>query len=440
MAQRIGNCSGAHLLNSSAQVQSSQQGKIFYGWFIAAVAAIGLFMGYVPIIGFSFSVFFKPISEEFHWSRAEISLGFSLSLLVLSAALPIVGRLVDRFGARKIIVPAALLFGLGLASFYFLAARLWQFYAIYIFLGIVGSGTAAVPYYKVISNWFDKKRGRALGLTMGGAGLGFLVMPSLSYSLIARLGWRMAYVLIGMFVIVVTVPVVGFLLKEKPQDAGLLPDGETGSHSNTLSAKMAADGLSGREAWSSITFWIMCTALFLVSVSLNGCLIHLVPLLIDRGISPQSAAFAASLLGGATLLGRVATGFLLDRFFAATVAVSFFCLGALGIFMLWIGAAGSLAFLTAILLGVGIGAEGDVMAYLVSRYFGLKAFGEIYAYVLAIYTLGAVAGPLLMGLSFDSSGSYQSALIPFLFLTLAGAFLMTRLGPYRTWETAPAID
>ena len=397
-------------------------------------------MGYVPVIGFSFSVFFKPISEEFHWSRAEISLGFSLSLLVLSAALPVVGRLVDRFGARKVIVPAALLFGLGLASFYFLSGRLWQYYAIYIFLGLAGSGTAAVPYYKVISNWFDKKRGRALGLTMGGAGLGFLVMPSLSYALIARLGWRVAYVLIGMLVIVVTVPVVGFLLKEKPQDAGLLPDGETGSHSNALSAKMAGDGLSGREAWRSITFWIMCSALFLVSVSLNGCLIHLVPLLTDRGVSPQSAAFAASLLGGATLLGRVATGFLLDRFFAATVAVSFFCLGALGIFMLWVGAAGPLSFLTAVLLGIGIGAEGDVMAYLVSRYFGLKAFGEIYAYVLAIYTLGAVAGPLLMGLSFDSSGSYQSALIPFLFLTLAGAFLMTRLGPYRTWETVPATD
>jgi MFS family permease len=418
------------------QVQNSRPGKIFHGWFIAGVAAIGLFMGYVPIIGFSFSVFFKPISQEFQWSRAEISLGFSLSLLVLSAALPVVGRLVDRFGARRIIVPAALLFGLGLASFYFLSARLWHFYGIYIFLGLVGSGTAAVPYYKVISNWFDKKRGRALGLTMGGAGIGFVVMPSLSYSLIASVGWRAAYVFIGIAVFVVTVPLVGLLLKEKPQDVGLLPDGDRQSHSTTVSQESTGDGLSGRGAWRSGTFWIMCIALFLVSVSLNGCLIHLVPLFTDRGVSPQSAAFAASLLGGATLLGRVATGFLLDRFQATNVAVSLFSVGALGILMLWAGAAGPLSFLTAILLGVGIGAEGDIMAYLVSRYFGLKAFGEIYAYVLAIYTLGAVAGPLVMGLSFDSSGSYESALIPFLFLTVAGAFLMTRLGPYQTWQSA----
>jgi MFS family permease len=428
------------MTNGKPQVNNLVQKKIFHGWFIVPVAAIGLFMGYVPVIGFSFSVFFKPLSQEFHWSRAEISLGFSLSLLVLSVALPIVGRLVDRFGARKIILPAALLFGLGLASFYFLRA-LWQFYAIYIFLGIVGSGTAAVPYYKVISHWFDKRRGLALGLTMGGAGIGFFVMPSLSYALIATVGWRTAYVLIGIAVIVVTIPVVGLFLKERPQTMGLLPDGELLDQLRA-DAHEKGSGITGGEAWRSATFWVMCTALFLVSVSLNGCLIHLVPLLTDRGISPQSAALAASLLGGATLLGRVGTGFLLDRFFATNVAVCFFGVAGLGIFMLWAGVSGPLTFVAAALLGVGIGAEGDIMAYLVSRYFGLRAFGEIYAYVLAIYTLGAVVGPLLMGISFDSSGSYNSVLIPFLFLTFAGAVLMTRLGPYRIWEVAaqPATD
>src|SRR5262249_48639084 len=150
-------------------------------------------------------------------------------------------------------------------------------------------------------------------------------------------------------------------------------------------------------------FWLMCASLFLVSVSLNGCLIHFVPLLTDRGMSNQSAALAASLLGGATLLGRVGTGFLLDRFFAIKVAVCFFLVAALGILMLWAGVAGALSFVAAVLLGVGIGAEGDIMPYIVGRYFGLVAFGEIFSYVLAIYTLGAVFGPLLMGAGFDST-------------------------------------
>ena len=398
-------------------------------------------MGYVPIIGFSFSVFFKSLSQEFHWSRAEISLGFSLSLLVLSASLPIVGRLVDKFGARKIILPSALLFGLGLISFYFLTARLWHFYVIYVFLGIVGGGTAAVAYYKVISHWFDRRRGLALGLTMGGAGIGFFVMPSLSYALIVRVGWRMAYVLIGLFVIAVTLPIVGLFLKERPQLMGLLPDGDSESHASGQGTTIAG-GLSGREAWHSGTFWVLCTALFLGSVSLNGCLIHMVPLLTDRGVSAQTAALIASVLGAATLLGRLGTGYLLDRFLATKIAICFFSLAAIGILILWAETANSLSFLAAALIGVGIGAEGDVMAYLVSRYFGLRAFGEIYAYVLAIYTLGAVVGPLLMGIVFDRSGSYSAILGPFLLITVAGSFLMSRLGPYRTWEgtVQPATD
>ena len=396
-------------------------------------------MGYVPVIGFSFSVFFKPLSEEFSWSRAQVSLGFSLSLIVLSAALPIIGRLVDRYGARKIIFPSALLFGAGLTSFYFLSNSLWHFYGIYIFLGIVGSGTAAVPYYKVVSQWFDRRRGLALGLTMGGAGLGFFIMPSLSYALIATFGWRIAYALLGAAVVVVTLPVVGLFLKEHPQMMGFQPDGEPNVTERPREEK-PADGLGAREVWRSSTFWVLSLALFLVSLSLNGCLIHMVPLLTDRGISPQGAALTASVLGGSTLLGRVTTGYLLDRFFATNIAVCFFGLAALGVLLFWSGVSHPLTYIAAVLVGIGIGAEGDIMPYLVGRYFGLMAFGEIYAYVLAIYTLGAVVGPVLMGLGFDSTGSYDSVLGPFLIITLMGALLMTRLGPYRAWVAKPAVE
>jgi MFS family permease len=406
--------------------------KIFYGWYVVLAAAIGLFMGYVPIIGFTFGVFFKPLSQEFQWSRAEISLAFSLSLLALSISLPLAGRLVDRFGARRVIIPAALLFGLGLASFYWLSAGLLHLYSVYIFLGIVGSGTAPVSYYNVISHWFNKRRGLALGLAMGGAGVGFFILPSLAYALIAEVGWRMAYVLIGLLTIVVVVPVVGFFLKEKPQMMGLLPDGIPGEKPDAKSREVS--GMELKQAWRSGTFWLMCAALFLVSLSLNGCLIHMVPLLTDRGIAAKEAAFAGSLLGGATLLGRIGTGYLLDRFFAANVAVCFFSAAAVGILLLWIGVAGFWVFVAAFLIGVGMGAEGDIMAYLVSRYFGLRAFGEIYGCVLAIYTLGAMIGPLFMGIGFDVGGSYGIVLGPFILITLVGAALMTRLGPYHAWE------
>lgn len=236
---------------------------------------------------------------------------------------------------------------------------------------------------------------------------------------------------------VVAIPVVALFLTETPQMLGLASDGETaGSQAGRLDPQK--EGMSFPEAWHTDTFWLMVSAFFLMSASVHGCLIHLVPLLTDRGVSPQNAALATSLLGGALLLGRVGAGYLLDRFFAAAVAVCFFCGAALGFILLWSEVTGSLAFAAAFLVGLGLGAEGDIIAYLVSRYFGLRAFGEIYGYAFAAFTLGGVVGPLLMGVGFDSTGSYGLVLSAFVVATLVAAGLMTRLGPYRTRVAAEA--
>ena len=192
--------------------------------------------------------------------------------------------------------------------------------------------------------------------------------------------------------------------------------------------------MSSHEAWHTGAFWLMLGAFFLISVSFHGYIVHLVPLLTDRGTSAQSAALVVSLGATGAVLGRVVGGYLLDHFFAPYVAIGFFCGFALGIFLLWSGASGGLVFVAAVLVGLGLGAEFDVMAYMVSRYFGLREFGEIYSYAFAAFTLGAVIGPLLMGVSFDSTGSYGPALAGFVVATLIAAGLMTQLGPYRVWE------
>ena len=418
-----------------AEIQQ-KSGKIFHGWWIVFFAAIGLFMGYGPIVSFTFGVFFKPLSQEFGWSRAQVSLAFSLSLLVMSFLLPVVGRLVDRFGARKVIVPSVLLFGLGLMSFALLSPQLWHLYAIYFALGIVGGGTAPIPYSNVLSHWFDKRRGLALGLAMVGLGLGTFITPALAQRLIEIGGWRWAYVWMGVMVMIVAIPVVVVFLKEKPQMLGLTPDGEP-----AIAIQAAQhEGLSSQEARRTGTFWLLVAAFFLMSASVHGCLIHLVPLLTDRGVTPQAAALATSLLGGALLLGRVGAGYLLDHFFASAVALFFFSGAACGFILLWSGATGAFAFIAAFLIGLGMGAEGDIIAYLISRYFGLRAFGEIYGYAFSAFTLGGVIGPLLMGIGFDSTGSYQFMLGVFIFASLLAAALMTRLGPYRLWQIAPAAS
>src|SRR5208283_90339 len=188
--------------------------------------------------------------------------------------------------------------------------------------------------------------------------------------------------------------------------------------------------LAAHDAWHSGTFWLMVCAFFLVSISVQGCLVHTTAMLIDRGIAAQTAALGSSLVGAAVLLGRVGTGYLLDHLFAPRVAAVFFGGAALGIGLLWLGTT-PVAFAGAFLVGLGLGAEVDLIAYLISRYFGLRAFGKVYSSAFAAFALAGALGPLIMGASFDQTGSYRGALATFLVATLVAAVLMTRLGPYR---------
>ena len=439
----------AHMQQEQAKTFDRTSHGIFHGWWIVVVAGIGLFMGYGPIVSFTFGIFLKPLSTEFGWSRAQLSLAFSLSLLMLSVGLPIIGRLVDRFGARAVIVPSVGLFGLGLLSFSLLSASLWHLYGLYLLMGLVGAGTAPIPYSNVIAHWFDRKRGLALGVSMVGLGLGTFIMPTLAQVLIDSIGWRQTYVFFGLMVMIVAIPTVGLFLKETPQLLGLEPDGDRsppdGMQSHGQKRAMSGPGgLSFPQARHTSTFWLLVAVFFLMSASVHGCLIHLVPLLTDRGVSARNAALATSLLGGALLLGRVGAGYLLDRFFAGIVASCFFCGAALGLLLLWGGVSGSVAFVAAFLVGLGMGAEGDIIAYLVSRYFGLRAFGEIYGYTFAAFTFGGVIGPLLMGFGFDVTGSYQLVLGVFVIASLIAVGLMNRLGPYQEWtatgEPVPVVS
>lgn len=422
-------------LSYSQTIRARRQ--IFYGWWIVVVAAIGMFLGYGAVFNFTFSVFARAIGQEFQWSRSALSVAYSLSLITYAIAMPLVGRWADRFGARKVIIPSVLGFGLCLISLQHLSASLWHFYAVCLIMGAVGAGSTVVTYFGVIARWFNRRRGLALGLAMIGVGVSNFTMPSLVQALIAQVGWRDTYLLVGLAVLLVPIP-VGFLLKERPEMLGTWPDGQPPADSSPAQAGLPVGGLSGRESLASGTFWLMFTAVFLVAVSVIGCLIHLVPMLVDRGMTAQAAAFATSLFGGAVIPGRVGSGYLLDRYFASRVAVGFFTGAALGILLLWSGASGGLAYLAAFLVGMGMGAEGEIMAYLVSRYFGLRSFSEVFGYMMISFTAGGIIGPPIMGLGFDQTGSYRLVLGIFLIAIMIGTFLMTRLGPYRNWESSCA--
>jgi MFS family permease len=414
----------------SASVLAVEQNStaIYYGWRVVLVSALGLFWG-IPIAVYSFSVFFKPLMHEFHAGRAAVSLGFTVQLFVGALSAAPAGWLIDRFGPRRVILIGTAIFGLILVANRLFSGSLTHIYVFYVLLGLSIQGVGPIPYGTVVSHWFDRRRGLALGLTMLGIGLGAVIMPSLAQTLIARFGWSTAYSILGGSVLLLCWPTVAYCLKEKPEDLGLVCAGASATTSPAHKAG-ARQGFSARQAWSSRDFWLMVCAFTLVSASVQGCVVHMAAMLNDKGLSPRSAALGSSLIGAAVLIGRAGTGYLMDRFPAAWLAAIFFGGAAFGVAVLWL--AHSRVILCGVfLVGLGLGAEVDIIAYLTSRYFGLRDFGKVYSSAFAAFALAGALGPLVMGLGFDRTGSYRGPLILFFVAAMAAAGLMTRLGPYR---------
>jgi MFS family permease len=408
----------------------NERPKVFYGWWVALTAALGLFLNTATIVVFSFGFFAKAIGQEFHGGRAKISLAFTIHNLTAAVFIPLAGRLVDRYGPRKVLLPFTAVFGLILISSWFLSEVIWQLYAFYFALGVVSGGAGAMPYTDVVSHWFDRRRGLAISVMMLGMGLGAIVIPSVTQLLVATLGWRLAYTVFGCSIMLIPLPVVAAFLKERPENMGLLPDG-VGEAPVPMPIVTNDVGLALCEAVRTREFWTMVCSLFLVTASVHACFIHLPAILTDRGGSAQLAAFASSLFGVGLFMGRVGCGYLLDQFFAPRVAALLFSAVAIGIAFLGLGHAIWSACIAAVLVGLGIGAEVDIIAYLTSRYFGLRSYGAIFGWIWAVFGVSGGLGAYLMGFGFDKTGSYVAPLIGFFCAAGLATLLIVSLGPYR---------
>ncbi len=391
------------------------------GWPVVAASVVGLFFHFGSLLVITFSLFIKPLSDQFNWTRTQVSLAFTLACLTALSSMLVVGWLTDRFGARRLIIISMSLFGALFAALSLLTPHLWFLYVVFAILGLLGPGTSAVPHASLISRWFTSRRGLALGVMMCGTGTGGILWPIIGQWLIDRVGWRGSYALLGAAALLIAVPVMLLFLKDPSQP-------EVSSKENR------ASGLGRREAIRSQVFWVLMIVFFLVSAIVQACLVHMSPLLTDRGITAQRAAIALSLLGAANLIGRLGTGWLLDRFPAILVVALSFAAITMGIVMLLAGVSGVSACVAAALIGLGYGAETSAAPYLISLYFGLRTFGEIYSYLFITVPLGGALGPALMGMGFDRAGSYQLALSLCAVAMLAAAALILRLGLAPTFK------
>ncbi len=382
------------------------------GWRVAIAASGAVFFSFASLFVYSFGVFLKPISAQFHWSREAVSLAFGFAAMCIAAASPLLGALLDRRPPRRIILPCFAVFGVGFASLSLLTPHLWHLYAVFIVLGLVGNGTAQLAYSGALATWFETRRGLAFAILLSGSALGATVWPLVSQILITSTSWRTAFAVMGCSILLFALPLAS---QVKPHGRVL----------RRATSRSAVDGLLSRS------FWIIIGILFASSLGQNGAITHLAALLTDRGVSSGLAATAVSLLGAATLVGRFATGWLLDRYFAPYVSVCLLSLAAVGIYILS-GTHSALGGCTAAaLIGLGMGGEGDITPYLLSRYFDLQSFSTLYGFTWTAYAIAGAIGPVIMGRAFDLTGSYEKLLLALSLLSLITALLSLLLPRYK---------
>lgn len=387
-------------------------------WAIVLISLFGISTGPAAFGLASIGIVAGPIAQEFGWSRTAISAAVSVMMLCTALSLPLAGRLIDRFGARRVLIPslmllAACLVGLSAVRSY------WQFIALYVGMGTIAVGTNSTAYMRILAGWFDAKRGLAIGIAGSGTGLGFAYVPILTETVVADHGWRAGYLALAILLVATTLPLVVFLLKDSPKP--IVED----------AAPIAfVPGDTMLEAMRKTDFWVLGGIFVVLAFVLYGLIPHLVPLLQDRGVSSADAAWIASIFGLSAFGGRLLIGFLVDKFDARRIAVTFFSLSAFGLLLLalplpvW-------AFLpAALLLGGSLGAEVDMLAYLTSRYFGLRCFAQIFSTLFAAVMVAMGLGPLAFGFVFDHTGNYVAILALGVPICLVASGLVLLLSPY----------
>lgn len=404
---------------------------IFYGWWNVVTAFTGMGLSYAMFTVFAFGTFVRPLEAEFGFQRGEMSFALTMTNIAVVVASPSLGFIVDRLGVRRVLIPSTILMALTVASMSLLTGNIWHYYLMYLLIPILGAGTLPQSYSRVIIAWFARRRGIALGISLSGFGVGATLVPAFAQFMIENYGWRSAYLGFSAAVLLIALPMVVGLMRETPGEMGLQPDGDAREPDPGTRPPTAAHvGLGGAEAVRTRSFWLIFWSFLLVGVGITSILAHLVPMLIDRGVSPATAALCMSSLGIGLIFGRVFAGFLMDRYFAPYVAALFLIGLMAGIAILALGAGGFMVFLAAVLVGLATGSEISEIAYICSRYFGPRAFALIYGIMFAAFQVGSAFGPPIMGAWHDAMGDYVGALWGLVGVVGIGTFLITLLGPY----------
>ncbi|HEY0294430.1 MAG TPA: MFS transporter [Bordetella sp.] len=407
----------------STQEKSKASGSVA----LVIAAALGLSSGFTALFVGTTGVFLLPIAQTLGVGRGAAASCVISASLGLAISSPIAGRLVDRYGFRKVISVSILLFVLGLLS---LSVGPYNVTALSIktfLIGLLGVATSPVGYLPILARSFERRLGLALGIASVGAGIGAAVAPLVAGGLIQRHGWQFTYM-----VLAATAAVLGALATYLIYRFG----GSAAEPAVKPSARDEAvlPGMTARESLAHPRFWVMSISIALVAAVGLGGMVHIPAMLKDNGLSVELAAAGSSFAAIGITCGRLLAGVLLDLITARVLSAILFLLGALGVLILATVSHSTpypLLGLGAALTGMLIGAEGDLMPFLVKRYFGLRSFGMVYGLMISIFAIGTLLGPILFGAAFDRLGNYHLAMEVAIVACVVGAIGILTVGSYR---------
>lgn len=417
--------------NSASLVDDRKQGSIGdatglssefrEGGLLLFSCFVGLAIGLTALPFYTYGIFAKPLEAEFGWTRAAVQLPLLFQTIGALIALPFIGWASDKYGARPLVLVSLILYFATFASFSLLGNNVYQYYATAVLLGVGGAGTMPITWTKAVTGAFHRNRGIALGLALMGTGVTGFIAPWAANGFIEEYGWRNAFLLLAVIPAIIGFPVVYFLFHEKQAVVG--------------AKAVKLTGMSFSKAVSGYRIWLIAIAFLVISFGIGGSIPNLFPLYTDVGFTPARAAAIMSTIGLSVIVGRVVTGFLMDRIWAPGVAACLMTLPAISSALLIINPADiQMAYIATILIGFAAGAEFDIMAFLAARYFGLLNYSKIYSVLYAAFAIGAAAGPAIFGFVFDKTGSYDAIFMVSAGFFLFGSLLMLFLGRYPDFK------
>ncbi|MCQ6281238.1 MFS transporter [Bacillus sp. EB600] len=380
----------------------NKNGKIFYGWWIVAATFMIMTFIYAPIANLV-SLFILPVTKELRFAPSQFMLYFTIMALAAMAVGPIAGRLMKKMDIRVYLTLFILIAALAFVGFSF-STKLIHFYLLAILMGAGMAGGAMIPSSVLITNWFNEKRGLCLGIALSGSGFGGVILSPIVNWLITAYGWRSAYLVLGILIAVLLIPLAVFVIRLNPSDKGLSPLGSAISLKSTQLNVLI--GTTQGEALKSVSFWTLCLAILVGGIVVNSMLINLAPYLAGIGTSAKTAALLLSLGSAMVIAGKLLVGRLFDKLGLITT-LFIISAGSLVSFLFLMKANIVLpAILYTIFSGVGSTAVTVTPAYMIGALFGEKEYGAKYSVVAIFISLGAAITPIVSGAIYNFNHSY----------------------------------